>query len=186
MTTDEETVCAWQREFLRTPASTALSASARLALPGAAHVLARRFRRRWDRVEPTPYPLADMTADDVVDLLTRELPRTVATLDGAAIVDGLVALLIWAAKHGRVAHRDVEYACRRVRRAALAAMDDERAWSAGVSIVRAALRDGVDGSDLAVLRAHAIARGSSPEWADEFLPPGPTWAGGRWLWLDGA
>jgi hypothetical protein len=101
MSTSEKTALAWLRDFARTGAHAALSEEARRALPGAARVLGRCLGRRWSQVGEPPRPLERMTPEDAVDLLTRQLPRRTATTDARAIVDGVVELLVWAAKHGR-------------------------------------------------------------------------------------
>ncbi|HEY1960223.1 MAG TPA: hypothetical protein VGH28_31655 [Polyangiaceae bacterium] len=102
----------------------------------------------------------------------------------AAIVDGAVALLVWAAKHAK-ATREVEYAARSARRKALAAMNHERLWSPGKAMLASAIGDGVDPADLEAVRAHAVRRGHAPDFVAEFLPPGPTWLGHRgWRWLE--
>lgn len=176
---------AWVRDFERSDRFATLAAPAQQALPGAARVLAACFTRRWDRATETPYPLNEMTSEDAVDVLTKQLPRRLAGVDADAILDGLVELLVWATKANKIQRREVEYACRTSRHDAAAAMRDERTWSPGKSIVSRALQDGVDAADLERLRAHAIATGLDPSFVDEFLPPGPTYLGeGRWAWTD--
>jgi hypothetical protein len=47
-----------------------------------------------------------------------------------------------------------------------------------------AMRDGIDPSDVARVRQHAVGRGLAPSFVDEFLPPGPVLlANGSWLGL---
>lgn len=175
----------WLRDFERSEAFSALAAPVQKSLSGAVRVMARCFTRRWSRVSETAYPLNEMTADDAIDVLTAQLPHTVTAVDADAILEGLLAFLIWATKANRIQHRDVEYACRRIRGDAAAAMEDETRWAPGKSMVSRALQEGIDPTDLDRLRAHAIGTGLDPDYVDEFLPPGPTSLGhGRWLWID--
>ena len=159
-------------DFERTDACASLGAATRAGLRGSLIVLAREGAR-----------LRDLTAEQVVRMLVTGLPRRVSVLDAEAFVDGIVAFLIWAAKSNR-AHRSIEYACRRNRASAIAAMRDERKWSPGTQMLMAAMRDGVDSRDLDAIRRHALERGMRADFVDEFLPPPPMClANGEWQWL---
>ncbi len=173
----------WLCDFECSEAFSALATPVRQSLAGAVRVVAYCFTRRWSSASETPYPLNQMTADDAIDVLTEQLPHVVTAVDSDAIIDGLIEFLVWAAKTNRIQTRDIEYACRRSRHDATAAMKDERKGRAGKSMVLHALQDGVDPADLDRVHAHAIGRGLDPAFVDESLPPGPTSLGsGRWLW----
>jgi hypothetical protein len=83
-------------------------------------------------------------------------------------------------KHGRIRERRVEYACRKIRREAVEAMHDPRKWSASKQLVMAAMRDGVEPSDLDAVREHALAHGALPDYVDEFVYPQRIFANGHW------
>lgn len=182
---NEVLALAWLREFETSRPYVALAAPVQECLAGAVRVMAYSFTRRWRRATDTAYPLNEMTADDATDVLTEQLPRRVAAIDAEVVVDGLVEFLVWATKTNKIQNREVEYACRKSRPDAVAAMRDERKWAPGKAIGLHALQDGIDATDLDRIRAHAIGRGLDPNFVDEFLPPGPTFLGnGRWVWQD--
>jgi hypothetical protein len=181
---NEATASAWLRDFDRSAASFDLDPTARRTLEGAVRVLARRFTSRWHGATETRYLLSEMTSEDATYLLTEQLPSKVGALDSALLVDVLIGFLVWAAKAGKIEDRSVEYACRKVRHVAIAAMMDERKWDPGKAIMMDAIRDGVDPSDLAQVREHAIRTSLDPSFVDEFLPSGPVLlANGEWLGL---
>lgn len=180
---NEVLALAWLREFETSKPFVALAAPVQKSLAGAVRVMSYSFTRRWSRANETAYPLNEMTADDATDLLTEQLPRRVTAIDAEVIIDGLIEFLVWATKTHKIQNREVEYACRKSRHDAVAAMRDEHKWAPGKAIVLHALQDGVDATDLDRIRAHAMGRGLAPTFVDEFLPPGPTFLGnGRWLW----
>lgn len=176
----EETTARWLEDFAQSAEYTALDANARIALGGVVRLVARFFTRRWSDARETSRAITEMTAEDVVDILTKQFPYRVCTNDDGAVLDGASAFLVWAAKHGRIRDRRVEYASRTARRDAAVAMKNERVWSAGKAILMAAVRDGVDAQDAGAVREHALARGMRPDYVDEFLPAGPTFFAGAW------
>ena len=120
----------------------------------------------------------------VIDLVSVQMPKMVSAVDPAPFLDALVAFLIWTVKSGRVLDRGVEFGCKKVRAEAETSMRDERRWSPGKTMVTLAMRDGVDPSNVELLRAHAVSRGVKSASVDAMLPPPPVTLGnGRWLWV---
>jgi len=181
---DQATAQDWLRAFERSEPFSELGPAARRCLDGAVRVMAGHFTRRYSSAADTGYPLSEMTREDVLDLLTEQLPHSVSAADPDVLVEALLAFLIWTARTGKIRSREVEYACRKIGPAAREAMASTRKWSPGKSMVTDAMQAGVDPADLDGVRAHAIARGLRPDYVDAFLPPGPVLLeDGRWLWV---
>jgi len=156
----------WLKDF----DTSGLSDASRAALPESVRFVARHLE------------LATATPEEIVRVLTSTLPRRVIAIDPDVVVGGLIAFLIWAVKRGRIREQRVEYAIRKHRTEVDEAMRDDRTWSPSKQIILAAVRDGVDPSDLDGVREHALARGMSPDYVDEFVYPQPIClADGLWL-----
>ena len=171
MTADTGIAFSWLDAFRDDATFSALSSAARSETEFALRVFDRAYAQSPAGLEGRP--LEGMKSAQVIDLLSVQIPKMVSAVDAAPFLDALVAFFAWTVKSAGILDRGVEFGCKKVRAEAETSMRDERRWSPAKTMVTLAMRDGVDPSNVELLRAHAVSRGVKSASFDAMFRPRP-------------